>query len=141
MKRRGLLYGTVVLICLIFIASSAFADGDKALTFRVSYFFPNDAKAGFTFGGSMGTMFDDIVELGIGTDVYVRTYEKTTKVAEQSYEAGIDTLIQEVYGYPDKVGFPVVYRPECAISSPVLRCQSRVKVNDSPFSRLDNSFL
>jgi hypothetical protein len=78
---------------LIMAASSAFADKESAYTLRVSYYEPESAEAGFTFGGSAGAVFDDIVTLGFGTDIYFRNFTKDTKVADEEYLNGDESAI------------------------------------------------
>jgi hypothetical protein len=80
MKRIGLWLGTLFLIGLFMASSSAYA-GNRAYSFRVSYFLPDYADSWFTFGGSVGAMIDEAVEIGIGTDIYYRYYTKDTEVA------------------------------------------------------------
>jgi hypothetical protein len=62
----------------------------RSFTIRGSYFAPEGADAGFSLGGSVGTQFDEVVELGIGTDIFWRNYRKTSVVA-QTISGGIVT--------------------------------------------------
>ena len=111
--------GIFVAFTLILAASSAFAGKKDAYTLRVSYYEPESAVAGFTFGGSAGAVFDDIVTLGVGTDVYYRNFTKDSKVAEQDYING-DTsafYVREIQ-YTTLI-FPVM--AELSIRIPIVR--------------------
>jgi len=81
MKRIGLWFGALALIVAFVAASSAYADKGRAYTLRVSYFLPDYADSWFTFGGSVGTMIDESIVIGIGTDIYYKYYTKDTEVA------------------------------------------------------------
>ena len=91
MKRKLWL---VIYICIAFfiVSASAFADKGKELSLRVSYYGPEDADAGFAIGGSFGTAFNDFVSLAFGTDVYFKSYEQRTEVAEETGEGWESTL-------------------------------------------------
>jgi hypothetical protein len=84
---------TFFVLILVLAVSSAYADKQSAYTLRVSYYDPESAEAGFTFGGSAGAVFDDVVTLGVGTDVYYRNFKKDTKVADVDYLNGDESAL------------------------------------------------
>jgi hypothetical protein len=94
MKRIGLWFGTLALIVAFAAASSAYAGKGRAYTLRVSYFMPDYADSWFTFGGSVGTMIDESIEIAIGTDIYYKYYTKQTEVATD--KAGTNIVTMEV---------------------------------------------
>lgn len=95
MKRIVLWVGTFALIGVFIAASSAYADKGKAYLLRVSYFEPRDAVAWFSFGGTIGTIIDETVMIGIGSDLFYKNYTKKTDVAEEDYESGMTVTTYE----------------------------------------------
>ena len=85
--------GACFVFILVLAVASAYADKQSAYTIRVSYFDPESTAAGFTFGGSAGAVFDDIVTLGVGTDVYFRNFTQDSKVATQEYIDGSSSTL------------------------------------------------
>jgi hypothetical protein len=106
--RKTIFGATAVFVFVLILASSsAFADKQSAYTVRVSYYEPESAVAGFTFGGSAGAVFDDIVALGVGTDVYYKNFQKESQVAE-SVVNGIPTSIKAVEIQYSTLIFPLM---------------------------------
>jgi len=110
--------GIFVVFTLILAASSAYAGKKDAYTLRVSYYEPESAVAGFTFGGSAGAVFDDIVTLGVGTDVYYRNFTKDSKVATQGYVDGSSSTLYVTEIQYDTVIVPVM--AELSIRIPIV---------------------
>ena len=98
MKRIGLWFCTFMLIGVFIAVSSAYAGKGKAYLLKVSYFEPRDAVAWFSFGGTIGTMIDETVMIGIGSDLFYKNYSKNTQVAKEDYESGttVETVLKEI---------------------------------------------
>ncbi len=90
MKRMSWFLAAALCAGALLVSAQALAASGKSFTIRGSYFAPEGADAGFSLGGSIGTQFDEVVELGVGTDVFWRNYRKTSVVA-QTISGGIVT--------------------------------------------------
>lgn len=91
----------LAVLCLsaLFISAPAIHAGGKSFTLRGSYSAPDGASAGFSLGGSVGNQFDEVVGLGIGTDIFWKNYRKDTFVADADYPSGVtvntyETLVE-----------------------------------------------
>jgi hypothetical protein len=107
MKRIGLWCALIVVIGVFSSGTSVYAKSGRAYSIRASYFSPSDAKAGFTFGGSVGTMIDEAVEIGVGADIFYKNYRKDTWVATEVV-SGIVTKTGVTEVQYDTVIFPVM---------------------------------
>ena len=105
MKRALLLIGTFLIVMLMIAATSAFAD--KGYTVRASYYDPDNAEPGFSFGASFGGSFNDVVMLGIGTDFYYKNYTRSTEVATGVVN-GIPTTISTTQFQYSTLIFPIM---------------------------------
>jgi len=108
MKRIGLWCTLIFIAGFLVSGTTVYAESGRAYSIRASYFSPSDAKAGFAFGGSVGTMIDEAVEIGVGADIFYKNYRKDTRVAETISPSGIvtSTVVTEVQY--DTVIFPVM---------------------------------
>ena len=118
MKRIGLWFGTFALIALFIAASSAYAGKGKAYLLKVSYFEPRDAVAWFSFGGTIGTIIDETVMIGIGSDLFYKNYTKDTQVATEDYESGYSTDTYEREIEYHTVILPIMF--ELMVQIPVI---------------------
>jgi hypothetical protein len=89
MKRMSWMSAALCVGALLMSAQALHAGG-KSFTIRGSYWAPQGASSGFSLGGSVGTQFDEVVELGVGTDIFWRNYRKTSVVA-QTVSGGLVT--------------------------------------------------
>jgi hypothetical protein len=107
MKRALLIVGSVMLVMFLLGTTAAFADKGQSLTFRVNYVNPENAKPGVAIGGSFGSSFNDIVTLGLGTDVYYRNYTRDTLVAETVVNGVTVSTVQRELQYSTLI-FPLM---------------------------------
>jgi len=108
MKRIGLWCALIFIAGVFFSGTSVYARSGRAYSIRASYFSPSDARAGFAFGGSVGTMIDEAVEIGVGADIFYRNYRKDTQVADADYPSGTSVTTYEREVQYDTVIFPVM---------------------------------
>ena len=118
MKRIGLWFCTFALIGVFIAASSAYADKGKAYLLRVSYFEPRDAVAWFSFGGTIGTIIDETVMIGIGSDLFYKNYTKDTQVAEEDSESGTTVATYETEIEYHTVILPIMF--ELMVQIPIV---------------------
>ncbi len=74
------------LVLLIIISSMAFAQGGNVFNINAGYVNPADIKGGMFFGFVLGTAIDEAVDLGIGVDVFHKTYSENSQVAQEEKE-------------------------------------------------------
>jgi hypothetical protein len=96
MKRmQWLVYGLLLGISLIWcLPDSASAQRYSATTLKLGYFNPKDAASGFIIGGNYGLVMDETVDVGLGFDVFRKTYRKDVALATKDYAQDI---IQTTY--------------------------------------------
>ncbi len=75
-----------LLVLLIMISSMAFAQGGNVFNINAGYVNPADIKGGMFFGFVLGTAIDEAVDLGIGVDVFHKTYSENSQVAQEEKE-------------------------------------------------------
>lgn len=82
---------TTVLILLCVITGYS---QDGIIAINAGYFNPKDAKSGLLVGGILGKSIDEAVDIGIGFDVFHKSYSDITSVAT-SDDTGLTTEIEE----------------------------------------------
>ena len=118
--RRKFWFVVCIFVLFFSISISAFAKRGNEFSFRVSYYGPEDADAGFAIGGSIGSAFSDIITLSFGTDVYFKKYEQRSEVASETGETWESTL----------------YTTDISYSSYAVPLMAELKANVPIFSRL-----
>jgi hypothetical protein len=93
MKRMSSVFAALCVGALL-VSAHALHAGGKSITIRGSYFAPEGADAGFALGGSVGRQFDEVVELGIGTDIFWKNYTKSTVISTQDLPSGITPITE-----------------------------------------------
>ena len=99
MRRTLTLILISILVVFLLGAGAAFGDKEKAFSFRVGYISPENAEPGVAIGGSFGSSFNDIVSLGLGTDVYWRNFTRDTQVAESVVNGVTVSTVQREVQY------------------------------------------
>jgi hypothetical protein len=84
----------------LLLSAHALHAGGKSFSIRGGYFAPEGANAGFSLGGSVGTQFDEMVGLGIGTDIFWKNYTKSTVISKENLPSGLT---------PQKETVPIAY--------------------------------
>ncbi len=69
-------------------ATSAFAYTGNVLSLHAGYYNPKDTKGGMEFGVKLGKAVDEAVDIGLGLDVFHKSYSETSVVA-QEYQNGL----------------------------------------------------
>lgn len=83
-------------LTILFISSAAFAQRGM-LGIHAGFIKPNDIKSGLSVGGTWGTSVDEAVDIGIGFDVFHRSYQEETQVAKYtSDDIKSETIVTEL---------------------------------------------
>jgi len=72
----------------LFQTTSVSAQALHATTIKLGFYNPKDAKSGFIIGGNYAIVVDETIDVGLGLDVYRKTYRKVDNVATHEYELG-----------------------------------------------------
>ncbi|MBN1998050.1 outer membrane beta-barrel protein [candidate division KSB1 bacterium] len=73
----------LLLTILVLSASSAFSYTGNVLSLNAGYFNPKDTKGGMEFGVKLGKAVDEAVDIGLGLDVFHKSYSETSVVAKE----------------------------------------------------------
>ena len=85
-----------VVCAVLLITPAAFAQRGM-LGIHAGYIKPNDIKSGLAVGGTWGTQVDEAVSIGIGFDVFHKSYQGETQVAKDTRDdIKSETIITEL---------------------------------------------
>lgn len=78
----------IILGLFLFQTTNVSAQAYRATTIKLGYYNPKDAKSGFILGGNYAIVVDETIDIGLGLDVYRKTYRNEETIAERTYKTG-----------------------------------------------------
>ncbi|MBN1351646.1 outer membrane beta-barrel protein [candidate division KSB1 bacterium] len=87
---------SLLLAVFVFQATEACAQALHATTIKLGMLNPKDAKSGFVIGATYNIIIDETLDLGLGLDVYRKTYREEQMVATKEYEMGINETTKQL---------------------------------------------
>jgi len=95
--KRTVVFSAILLTLVI--ASTGFAQRGNAFNVSAGYVNPTDLKGGMFFGFMFGMVVDDAVNVGLGVDVFHKSYSETSEVASEETEGMSKTTYETSVDY------------------------------------------